>query len=358
MTLRRTVRGRLGRWRPSKNPSNRRSLPGWSPSSCLPQPRDGRDDRAGPQAGRRDRDSGPHPGNLYRQGVHAGGFQSRAGDEAGDAAQVHARAPGPGHGGARASSLPGRRAPSVRPAAGARYPCAMTAQTERLLESGRLAESEGNVRQALVRYEEAVRLSADEAAPRLRLGTLCHRTRDYKRARQLLDEASRIDPDHPDVAFRLGLTCDALGDRDKAKAAYTRTMLLAPSSWQTWYLIGRDHRQLGHAEVARLAYRRALEGAPDEPEILAELGTLLWEMGHRDEAYVHLERAVKACPVDPGFALQLGLAEMQRGDLIAAHRLLTGAKHLDPSDRRIDVALQGLALRRQESRGRQRKRAA
>src|SRR5213082_3264946 len=128
----------------------------------------------------------------------------------------------------------------------------MTAQTERLLESGRLAESEGNARQALVRYEEAVKLAANQALPLLRLGTLCHRTRDYARARQLLDEASRIDPDHPDVAFRLGLTCDALGDLEQAKAAYTRTMLLAPSSWQTWYLIGRDHRQLGHAEVARL----------------------------------------------------------------------------------------------------------
>ena len=229
----------------------------------------------------------------------------------------------------------------------------MTAQTERLLESGRLAESEGNVRQAMACYGEAVNLAGDEALSRLRLGTLCHRTREYSRARQLLD-----DPDHPDVAFRLGLTCDALGDRERAKAAYTRTVLLAPSSWQTWYLIGRDHRQLGHAEVARLAYQRALEEAPDEPEILAELGTLLWEMGQWNDAYVYLEHAVTVCPVDPGFALQLGLAEMQRGDLIAAHRLLTGAKHLDPSDRRIDVALQGLALRKKETRSRQRKRAA
>ena len=81
-------------------------------------------------------------------------------------------------------------------------------------------------------------------------------------------------------------------------------------------------------------------------------------MGQWNDAYVYLEHAVTVCPVDPGFALQLGLAEMQRGDLIAAHRLLTGAKHLDPSDRRIDVALQGLALRKKESRSRQRKRAA
>jgi len=81
-------------------------------------------------------------------------------------------------------------------------------------------------------------------------------------------------------------------------------------------------------------------------------------MGQRDDAYIYLEQAVKGCPVDPGFALQLGLAEMQRGDLIAAHRLLAGAKHLDPSDRRIDVALQGLALRKRESRSRQRRRAA
>jgi len=234
----------------------------------------------------------------------------------------------------------------------------MTAEAERLLEGGRLAEAEGNVREALVCYQAAVTLAADKVLPRLRLGTLWHRTRDFARARQVLDEASRIDPDHPDVTFRLGLTCDAVGDRERAKAAFTRTMLLAPSSWQTWYLIGRDHRLLGHAEVARLAYLRALNQAPEEPEILAELGTLLWEMGQRGDAYIYLEQAVKACPVDPGFALQLGLAEMQRGDLIAAHRLLAGAKHLDPSDRRIDVALQGLALRKRESRSRQRRRAA
>jgi hypothetical protein len=57
-----------------------------------------------------------------------------------------------------------------------------------------------------------------------------------------------------------------------------------------------------------------------------------------------------SCPVDPGFTLQLGLAEMERGHLAAAQRHLTAAKHLDPPDRRIDVALQDLALRRQAAR--------
>jgi len=132
-------------------------------------------------------------------------------------------------------------------------------------------------------------------------------------------------------------------------------MMLAPSAWQTWFLIGRDHRQLGHAEVARLAYRRALEVGPDEPELLFELGTLLWEMDMRDEGFALLERAVRACPVDPGFTLQLGLVEMERENLMAAHRLLTTAKHLDPAERRIDVALQDLALRRKMPRKRKRK---
>ena len=129
----------------------------------------------------------------------------------------------------------------------------MSAEMERVLQSGRLAESEGNVREAVVRYEAAVKLAANDARPRLRLGTLCHRIRDYARAREALEEASRIDPDDADVAFRLGLTCDALGDRELARAAYARTMMLAPTSWRTWYLIGRDHRQLigGGGSVVR-----------------------------------------------------------------------------------------------------------
>jgi Flp pilus assembly protein TadD len=148
-----------------------------------------------------------------------------------------------------------------------------------------------------------------------------------------------------------------MGDREQARAAFTRSMMLSPSAWQTWFLIGRDHRQLGHAEVARLAYRRALEAGPDEPELLFELGTLTWEMGMRDDGFAFLERAAQVCPVDPGFTLQLGLAEMERGNLTAARRLLTTAKHLDPSERRIDVALQYLALR-WKAPPRKRKRAA
>jgi len=226
----------------------------------------------------------------------------------------------------------------------------MTPERERLLEVGQEAEAEGNVREALVRYEAAVEVAGTEALPRLRLGTICHRLRDYARAREVLEEASRLDPDDADIAFRLGVTCDALGDREQARIAYSRTMMLAPSSWQTWFLIGRDHRQLGHTGVARLAYLRAVEASPDEPEVLAELGSLLWEMGMRDDAFPFLERAALTCPVDPGFSLQLGLAEMERGQLAAAQRHVMRSKHLDPSDRRIDVALQDLAVRRNVAR--------
>lgn len=226
----------------------------------------------------------------------------------------------------------------------------MTPEIERLLESGQQAERAGSVREALAHYEAAVTLADRDALPRLRLGIVCHRLRDYARAREVLEEASRLDPEDADVAFRLGLTCDALGDREPARAAYSRTMMLAPGSWQPWFLIGRDHRQLGHTEVARLAYLRAMEASTDEPEVLAELGALLWEMGMRDDAVPFLERAALTCPVDPGFSLQLGLAEMERGQLAAAQRHVMRAKHLDPSDRRIDVALQDLAVRRNAAR--------
>jgi Flp pilus assembly protein TadD len=79
--------------------------------------------------------------------------------------------------------------------------------------------------------------------------------------------------------------------------------------------------------------------------VLFELATLLREMGMGDDAFDLLVRAVAVCPVDPGYTLQLGLAEMERGNLTAARRWLTTAKHLDPAEPRTDIALRDLARR-------------
>jgi hypothetical protein len=46
--------------------------------------------------------------------------------------------------------------------------------------------------------------------------------------------------------------------------------------------------------------------------------------------------------------LQLGLAQAERGQISAARKLLTEAKHLDPGERRIDLALQQLAEPKQK----------
>ena len=95
----------------------------------------------------------------------------------------------------------------------------MTIEVEGLLENGRVAEADGNVREAMVRYEAAVKLAADRTGARLRLGTLCHRLRDYDRARVVLEEATRIDANDAEVHFRLGMTLDALGLRAEAREA-------------------------------------------------------------------------------------------------------------------------------------------
>lgn len=229
-------------------------------------------------------------------------------------------------------------------------------EVDSLLHSGQAAEAAGNVREALIRYEAAAKLAPDQPLPMLRLAVLCHRLRDYERARQLLLRAVRLSPDDPEIAFRFGATCEALGDRGAAATAYGRTMVLAPAGWQTWFLIGRQHRQLGRGDVARAAYRKALEAEPDQPDVLAEMGSLLWETGRPEEALPYLEAAARTIRTDPGLALQLGVAHLHTHDLVAAQAALLDAKHLDPADRLIDNALQDLAA--QKKRKVRRKRAA
>jgi len=232
----------------------------------------------------------------------------------------------------------------------------MAVELEELLASGAAAERAGNVREAMIRYQAAVSLAPRAAAPLIRLGALCHCLRQYPRARTLLEQAVRLDPDSAEARFRLGLACEAQGDRTAATAAYARTMELAPASWETWYLIGRQHRQLGHGEVARAAYQKALAAAPEQADVLAELGSLLWETGRDATGFDHMTRACALRPVDPAMRVALARASIDRDDFVTAQRLLTEAKHLDPSDALIDRALEELGERRR--RARRRKKAA
>ena len=234
---------------------------------------------------------------------------------------------------------------------------AAVTEVERLLDGGQAAEAVGNVREAFIRYEAAVKLASEDATPLLRLAELCHRLRDYQRARTLLERATTLDPNNADVAFRLGAACEAMGDREAAGVAYRRTMVLSPAGWQTWFLIGRQHRQLGRTEVASAAYRKALAGFPDQADVLAEIGSLLLETGRPDQAIPYLEAATRAARTDPGLALQLGLAHLQRDNPVAAQAALLEAKHLDPGDRLIDKALQDLATQKKKRNNRRRKAA-
>ena len=81
----------------------------------------------------------------------------------------------------------------------------------RLMESAAEAESQGNVREALIRYEAAIKVAPEEPLTHLRLGVLCHRLRDYRRAQQVLARAARLAPEDAEVAFWEGRAQDALG---------------------------------------------------------------------------------------------------------------------------------------------------
>ncbi len=166
----------------------------------------------------------------------------------------------------------------------------------RSLQQGLQHHQQGNLRQAEVCYNRALR--SDPANPNALhlLGVLALQSGKYKTAAGLIKRAISGYPDHPEFHNNLG---NALG-------------------------------KLNQAQDAIQCYRNALRLDPGFSEAYCNLGLALVEIEKWDEGLAFLKQALDIAPSNPALHFNIGMVLRDRNDLPAAEAYIREALRLNP----------------------------
>lgn len=215
-----------------------------------------------------------------------------------------------------------------------------------LTNLGIVADQQADPTRAYQLFEAA--LAADDAyLPALdRLADLAARRGEANRAIELLEQALRLGPDDPHRLERLARLLGEAHRPEQELATLNRLVALRPTAWLARYAIAARLRLLGRRDEAIVAYRQVLEQQPDHRPTLIDLGYLLGTRRELTEAARLLAHANALAPDDPAAAYNYAVVQMERGDWLAAERLLEQVKRQQPDDPLPDRVLAELARRR------------
>jgi Flp pilus assembly protein TadD len=141
-------------------------------------------------------------------------------------------------------------------------------------------------------------------------------------------EAVRLDPDLAEAQFRLGLGYESLGKREQAEAEYKKAVEAYKKYFEenrddaeARYALGQTYANLGQYSEAIRQYREATKLKNDDPDIYYDLGVAHTKLAQYDAAAAAFSKSLE---IDPNYyRAQDGLDEAKEG----VKRIRTGRKH-------------------------------
>jgi Flp pilus assembly protein TadD len=141
-------------------------------------------------------------------------------------------------------------------------------------------------------------------------------------------EAVRLDPDLAEGHFRLGLSYELIGKREEAEAeykqavaAYKKYLDKNQDDAEAHYNLGQTYAGLGQFTEATREYREATKLKDDDPDIYYDLGVALSKLAQYDAAAAAFSKSLE---IDPdNYRAQDGLDEAKEG----IQRIRAGRKH-------------------------------
>ena len=173
-------------------------------------------------------------------------------------------------------------------------------------------------------------LAGDRARARdqLEKGKEFYRNDQDAEAVLAFQEAVRLDPDLAEAHFRLGLGYESLDKREeaevqykKAVAAYRKYLESNENDPEAHYEFGQTYAGLGQYSDAIREYREAAKLKDNDPDIYYDLGVAYTKLAQYDAAASAFSKSLE---IDPeNFRAQDGLDEAKEG----IKRIRTGRKH-------------------------------
>jgi tetratricopeptide (TPR) repeat protein len=154
----------------------------------------------------------------------------------------------------------------------------------------------GRPAEALPHGEAAVRMDPGNANAHVDLGLALVALGRAAEALPHYAEALRLQPQAADVPADLGVALEQLGRSAEAVAHFEAALRLDPTRAQTWCDLAGAYEQQGDRAAARRAVEHALGLQPDLPEALYVLGNLEAEGENFAAAIVRYRRALVLAP--------------------------------------------------------------
>jgi tetratricopeptide (TPR) repeat protein len=158
-----------------------------------------------------------------------------------------------------------------------------------------LADS-GDLKGAVVAFEEAMHLKPDYATPYYARGIAYHGLGQEQRALADYTRATELKPDFVKAWYNRGITNYRLHRPEKAVADYTKAIELKADYAEAWIARGNAHLTLGHWEKAVDDSTRAIALKPDEAVAWYNRGNAHAGLGQREKAIADYTNAIELKP--------------------------------------------------------------
>jgi len=142
------------------------------------------------------------------------------------------------------------------------------------------------------------------------------------------EEAVRLDPHLAEAHFRLGLGYESLGKHDEAEAEYKKAVEAYKKYFaenhndaEAHYALGQTYANLGQYSEAIREYKEATKLKEDDPDMFYDLGVAYTKLAQYDAAATAFSKSLE---IDPDYyRAQDGLDEAKEG----IKRVRAGRKH-------------------------------
>jgi Flp pilus assembly protein TadD len=191
-------------------------------------------------------------------------------------------------------------------------------------------EVQGQLEGAVETYRKAVALAPDVSLYHRNLGMALYRVGNLRRAAAELEVAVASGPSVAETRYTLGMIYAFLADQGRAMQQSEALQSDAATAAQGYCVMGEILRVEGKRHEAAPWYRKAIASKPDYVAPLVYLAAVHYSDNNLDEAVTVLERALALEPTSVRALSRLGMVFLRQGKLDEARTVMLKATAVGP----------------------------